>query len=156
MCCLETHQGVQTDSLFQFHGVQWDSVCLACQPLFGPLYQLRMMDDGECGAVGGMSGRGNRSTRRKPAPVLLCPPQIPLDLIRARTQDAMVGSRQLTAWATAWLRRHISMEQWWNNENKGKLREVKNCGSQNNFSYNNLWNSVWVYMKCKLQMLPLS
>jgi hypothetical protein len=34
-------------------------------------------DDGE---FGGMKiGRGNRSTRRKPAPVQLCPPQIPLD-----------------------------------------------------------------------------
>jgi hypothetical protein len=34
-------------------------------------------DDGE---FGGMNiGRGNRSTRRKPAPAPLCPPQIPLD-----------------------------------------------------------------------------
>jgi hypothetical protein len=32
-------------------------------------------DDGEIGGV--MIGRGNRSTRRKPAPVPLCPPQIP-------------------------------------------------------------------------------
>jgi hypothetical protein len=33
-------------------------------------------DDGE---FGGMKiGRGNRSTRRKPVPVPLCPPQIPL------------------------------------------------------------------------------
>jgi hypothetical protein len=31
-------------------------------------------DDGE---VGGIIGRGNRSTRRKPAPVPLCPPQTP-------------------------------------------------------------------------------
>jgi hypothetical protein len=31
-------------------------------------------DDGE---VGGMIGRGNRSTRRKPALVPLCPPQTP-------------------------------------------------------------------------------
>jgi hypothetical protein len=31
-------------------------------------------DDGE---IGGMIGRGNRSTRRKPVPVQLCPPQIP-------------------------------------------------------------------------------
>jgi hypothetical protein len=30
------------------------------------LYQPRMMMD-ECGAVGGISGKGNRSTRRKPA-----------------------------------------------------------------------------------------
>jgi hypothetical protein len=34
------------------------------------------MHDDECGAVGGMTGRGNRSTQRKPAPVPLCPPQI--------------------------------------------------------------------------------
>jgi hypothetical protein len=32
-------------------------------------------DDGE---IGGMIGRGNRSTRRKPAPMPLCPPQTPL------------------------------------------------------------------------------
>jgi hypothetical protein len=31
-------------------------------------------DDGE---IGGMIGRGNRSTRRKPATVPLCPPQTP-------------------------------------------------------------------------------
>jgi hypothetical protein len=34
--------------------------------------------DYEHGEFGGMIiGRGNRSTRRKPAPVPLCPPQIP-------------------------------------------------------------------------------
>jgi hypothetical protein len=31
-------------------------------------------DDGE---IGGMIGRGNQSTRRKPAPIPLCPPQTP-------------------------------------------------------------------------------
>jgi hypothetical protein len=31
-------------------------------------------DDGE---TGGMIGKGNRSTRRKPAPLPLCPPQTP-------------------------------------------------------------------------------
>jgi hypothetical protein len=37
-------------------------------------------DDDECGAVGGMRiGRENRSTRRKPNPVPLSPPQIPHD-----------------------------------------------------------------------------
>jgi hypothetical protein len=37
--------------------------------------------DYEAGEFGGMiTGRGNRSTRRKPAPVPLCPPQIPHDL----------------------------------------------------------------------------
>jgi hypothetical protein len=45
-----------------------------------------MIDDGDCGAVGGMRiGRGNRITRRKPAPVSLCPPQIPHDLTWERT-----------------------------------------------------------------------
>jgi hypothetical protein len=58
------------------------------------------MDD-EYGAVCGMIGKGNRSTRRKLSPVVLCPPQIPHDLTRARTQAAVVGSRRLTAWATA-------------------------------------------------------
>jgi hypothetical protein len=34
--------------------------------------------DYDDGAIGGlMTGRGNRSTRRKPAPVPLCPPQTP-------------------------------------------------------------------------------
>jgi hypothetical protein len=51
---------------------------------------------------GGMRiGRGNRSSRRKPVLVPLCPPQIPHDLTRDRTQAAAVGSRRLTAWATA-------------------------------------------------------
>jgi hypothetical protein len=37
--------------------------------------------DDECGAVGGIiTGRENWSTRGKPAPVPLCPPQIPHDL----------------------------------------------------------------------------
>jgi hypothetical protein len=41
-----------------------------------------MIGEGDCGAIGGMKiGRGNRSTRRKPAPMALCPPQIPLDLV---------------------------------------------------------------------------
>jgi hypothetical protein len=39
-----------------------------------------MIGEGVCGAVGGMKiGKGNWSTRRKPAPAPLCPPQIPLD-----------------------------------------------------------------------------
>jgi hypothetical protein len=44
-------------------------------------------------------GRGSRSTRRKPATALLCPPQIPHDLTRIRTRAAAVGSQRLTAWA---------------------------------------------------------
>jgi hypothetical protein len=52
---------------------------LVRRPLFGLLYQPRM--GFEYREVGGMRiGRGNQSTRRKPAPVPLCPPQIPHDL----------------------------------------------------------------------------
>jgi hypothetical protein len=41
----------------------------------GLLYQPRMIDIDECGAVGGIKiGRRNRGTRRKPAPMPLCPP----------------------------------------------------------------------------------
>jgi hypothetical protein len=43
-----------------------------------------------------MIGRGNRSTRRKPAPVPLCPPQTP-HAARTRTRAAAVGSQHLTA-----------------------------------------------------------
>jgi hypothetical protein len=50
-------------------------------------------DDGE---TGGMIGRGNRSTRRKPAPVPLCPPQTPHAAL-TRTRAAAVGSQRLTA-----------------------------------------------------------
>jgi hypothetical protein len=42
-----------------------------------------MIGDGDCGEIGGMKiGKGNRSTRRKPAPAPLCPPQIPHELPR--------------------------------------------------------------------------
>jgi hypothetical protein len=51
--------------------------------------------NGECGDM--KIVRGNRSTRRKPAPAPLCPPQIPLDQTRA----AAVGSQRLTARAMA-------------------------------------------------------
>jgi hypothetical protein len=55
-------------------------------------------DDDDCGAVDGMRiGRENRSTRRQPAPVPLCPPQIPHDLTQARTRATAVGSQRLTA-----------------------------------------------------------
>jgi hypothetical protein len=66
---------------------------------FWPIVQPQMIDEGDCGAIGGMKiGRGNRSTQRKPAPAPLCPPQIPpLDQTRARTRAAAVGSQRLTA-----------------------------------------------------------
>jgi hypothetical protein len=54
-------------------------------------------DDDECGAVGGMRiGKGNRSTRRKTAPVPFCPLKIPHYLTWAQTQTAAVVSQRLT------------------------------------------------------------
>jgi hypothetical protein len=48
----------------------------------------------ECGAVGGMRiGRGNRSTRRKPALVPLFDPQTLYDLTWDGTRPAAVVSR---------------------------------------------------------------
>jgi hypothetical protein len=74
----------------------WDEFLLAPRPLFGLLYQSQIIED-DCGEIGGMRiGRGNRSTRRKPAPVPLCPQQIPHDLTRARTRAAAVGNWRLT------------------------------------------------------------
>jgi hypothetical protein len=64
----------------------------------GLLYQPQMVDEGDWVATGGMKiGSGNRSTRRKPAPAPLCPPQIPHDQTRARTRAAAVGSQRLIA-----------------------------------------------------------
>jgi hypothetical protein len=68
----------------------------------GLLHQSQMIDDGDCGEIGGVKiVRGNRSTRRKPAPAPLCPPKITHDQTRARARTAAVGSQRLTAWAMA-------------------------------------------------------
>jgi hypothetical protein len=85
----------------KFLGMGWHSVHLIRRPLTGLLYQPRMIDD-ECGAVGGLRiGGGNRNTQKEPAPVPLCPPQIPHDLTWAWTRAVAMGSRRLTAWALA-------------------------------------------------------
>jgi hypothetical protein len=62
---------------------------------------VRAPGDYDVGEISGkMIGRGNRSTRRKLAPVPLCPPQTPHDApTRARAPG--VGSQRLTACATA-------------------------------------------------------
>jgi hypothetical protein len=57
---------------------------------------VRARGDYDDGEIGGMIGRGNRSTRRKPAPMPLCPTQTPHG---ART--ASVGRQRLTSWAWA-------------------------------------------------------
>jgi hypothetical protein len=63
-----------------------------------------MIDDDDCGAIG---GRWDRSTWRKPALVPYCQPQIPNDLTRARTRAVAVGSRRL---AIAWIGQVIMFE----------------------------------------------
>jgi hypothetical protein len=61
-----------------------------------------MIDDDDCGAVGGMRiGRRNRSIQRKRTPEPLCPPQIPHEQTRARTPAVAAGSQLLTARAKA-------------------------------------------------------
>jgi hypothetical protein len=50
--------------------------------------------DYDNGEICGMIDRGNRSTRRKPAPVPLCPPQTP-NAARTRNRTAAVGCEML-------------------------------------------------------------
>jgi hypothetical protein len=56
-------------------GVEWNRVHYYRD--YWHIVPALMMDDDECGAMGGMLVRGNLSTRRRPATVPLCPPQIP-------------------------------------------------------------------------------
>jgi hypothetical protein len=56
--------------------------------------------DYDNGEIGEMIGRGNRSTWRKPAPVLLCPPQT-RHAAQMQTWATAVGSQQLTTGAMA-------------------------------------------------------
>lgn len=74
-------------------GVGWNRV----QYYWGNYWLIVSAPDDECGAVG-VLGRGNLSTRRNPALLSLCTPQIPYYLARAPTRDSAVRSRQLTAW----------------------------------------------------------
>jgi hypothetical protein len=63
------------------------------------------------GAVGGMRiGRGNRSTRRKPAPVSFCSSQIPCYLPSDRTRATAVGIRWLTS--HSWFLRSLKVVQF--------------------------------------------
>jgi hypothetical protein len=92
---------------FFFLGVGWDWVHLVCRPLTGLFYQPWMIDD-ECGTVSWMRIDGiNWITLRKPAPVPLCPPQIPHHLTWALTQAVAEGSWWLTNWAMAWPRYNV-------------------------------------------------
>jgi hypothetical protein len=66
-------------------GETW--VHLALRPLVGQLYQRRMIDDDEFGAVSGMRiGRSNRYTERNGGSVPFCQLQNPYGLIWDRTR----------------------------------------------------------------------
>jgi hypothetical protein len=68
----------------------------------GLLYKPQMIDEGDYGATDGMMiGRGHRSTRRKPAPAPLCPPQIPHDPHRG-CFNLGEGARS-THWIGTWV-----------------------------------------------------
>jgi hypothetical protein len=97
--CISANMSLQVFSSLLGGGGDWNH--LVRWPLIGLLYQPRMIDN-ECGAIRRMrTNRGNRSTQRKPAPVPLCPPQIPHDMTWARTRAVAVGRRRLTAWVMA-------------------------------------------------------
>jgi hypothetical protein len=76
--------------------------------------------DYDVGEFGGMKiGRGNRNTRRKPAPAPICPPQIPLDQTRIWTRAAAVGSQRLTS--KCYLERKINLTM---SDEKNALLEI--------------------------------
>jgi hypothetical protein len=68
--------GIMTSRRYFSFSVSWgrgetESTWYACHclPLFGLFYQPRMIYNDECGTIKGMKiNKGNRSTRRKPAP----------------------------------------------------------------------------------------
>jgi hypothetical protein len=81
--------------------VGWDWVSWYCGH-YWPIVPAPGDSDSDCEEIGGMDiSRGNRSARRKPAPTLLCPPQIPHDLTQIRTGVVAVESQRLIAWAMA-------------------------------------------------------
>jgi hypothetical protein len=67
------------------------------------VYQPQMVGEGDYGAIGGMKiGRGNRSTRKNPALVSFCPPQIPHYFILDRT---LVAANNRLSYGTTTMQR---------------------------------------------------
>jgi hypothetical protein len=71
-----------------------------------------MMEDDECGAVGGIFGKRNRSTWRNPNPVPFYPPKILNDLTRARTRAIPVGNLYLTTEQLELILHHGAISTW--------------------------------------------
>jgi hypothetical protein len=87
-------------------------------------------DDYDDGEICGMIGRGNRSTRRKPASVPVCPPQNPHAAL-TRIRATAVGSQRLTAWGHSILLASIyykNVHEWLINFLKWRDEDFK-CSS---------------------------
>jgi hypothetical protein len=130
--------------MFFFSGVD----CNQAQHYRGHYCPIVPASDDKCGAVGGMLGRGNRSTRRKPAQAPLCPPQIPLWPDPGSNHGATVGSQRLIAWATARPNRYISTTYWnmlsRNSVNNSVLLCSLTCRwQQNQRPFSRRGNTVW-------------
>jgi hypothetical protein len=75
----------------------------------------RTIHEGDCGVIGGANDdcRGNRRTRRKPAPVPLGPPpQIPHDQVRFRTPDRSGGKPATNRLSYGAARRCVPPKRW--------------------------------------------
>jgi hypothetical protein len=79
----------------EFCAVQWDQVHSVRRPLIG--WHL-VVDYDDCEQ---RIGRGNRSTRRAPAPMLLISPRIPRNSTWDRSRAAAVRIQLLTSWPMA-------------------------------------------------------
>jgi hypothetical protein len=88
------HYEVTINFFFNLHSGGWNQGPLDTAATEWPI--VSAPSDYDNGEIGGMIGRGNRSTRKKPAPLPLCPQQIP-HAARTRTWAAAVGSHRLTA-----------------------------------------------------------
>jgi hypothetical protein len=86
------------------------------------------LGDYDGGEIGGIIGRGNRSTRRKLAPVPLCPPQTP-HAARTRTRTAAVGSQRLIAWPPCSVKKNYCCE----------IQRSKNRLQSGRILYRKLW-----------------
>jgi hypothetical protein len=85
----------------------WSYKFLASEPIhlttisMSKLYSVDCMIN-KCGSIGGMRiDRGNGSTRRNPAPVSFCPPEIPYYFTWGRAHAVALGNQRLTVWANA-------------------------------------------------------
>jgi hypothetical protein len=82
-------------SFFRYSGGGVQLVPLGTEATNRPI--VPAPDDYDDEEIGGMMiSRGNRSTRRKPTQLPLCPPQTP-HAARTRTRAVAVGSQRLTA-----------------------------------------------------------